>query len=133
VRVSLLIVSIMWTGMRIVRAWSAMRRVMAWRIHHVAYVENLYPRRCSNFSTAFMQADVPFLDQVEELQAAVRVLLGDRDDQAEVRDDELVLGLVGLLFALAHHALRLLDVLVRDAELLFELPQTLAVLGDPAL
>ena len=30
------IVSIMWTGMRIVRAWSAMARVMAWRIHHVA-------------------------------------------------------------------------------------------------
>ena len=33
---SLLIVSIMWTGMRIVRAWSAIERVMAWRIHHVA-------------------------------------------------------------------------------------------------
>ena len=33
---SLLIVSIMWTGMRMVRAWSAMARVMAWRIHHVA-------------------------------------------------------------------------------------------------
>ena len=36
VRVSLLIVSIMWTGMRIVRAWSAMARVIAWRIHQVA-------------------------------------------------------------------------------------------------
>jgi len=24
-----------------VRAWSAMARVMAWRIHQVAYVENL--------------------------------------------------------------------------------------------
>ena len=36
VRVSLLIVSIMWTGMRIVRAWSAIARVIAWRIHHVA-------------------------------------------------------------------------------------------------
>ena len=35
-RFILLIVSIMWTGMRIVRAWSAMERVMAWRIHHVA-------------------------------------------------------------------------------------------------
>ena len=33
---SLLIVSIMWTGIRMVRAWSAMARVMAWRIHHVA-------------------------------------------------------------------------------------------------
>ena len=36
VRISLLIVSIMWTGMRIVRAWSAIARVIAWRIHHVA-------------------------------------------------------------------------------------------------
>ena len=35
-RTSLLIVSIMWTGMRIVRAWSAIARVIAWRIHHVA-------------------------------------------------------------------------------------------------
>jgi hypothetical protein len=31
-----LIVSIMWTGMRMVRAWSAMLRVIAWRIHQVA-------------------------------------------------------------------------------------------------
>jgi hypothetical protein len=35
-RISLLIVSIMCTGMRMVRAWSAMERVMAWRIHQVA-------------------------------------------------------------------------------------------------
>jgi RNA polymerase primary sigma factor len=33
---SLDIVSIMWTGIRIVRAWSAIERVMACRIHHVA-------------------------------------------------------------------------------------------------
>ncbi|CPK78129.1 Uncharacterised protein [Bordetella pertussis] len=36
IRFILLIVSIMWTGIRMVRAWSAMERVMAWRIHHVA-------------------------------------------------------------------------------------------------
>ena len=36
-------VSTMCTGMRMVRAWSAMARVMAWRIHQVAYVENLKP------------------------------------------------------------------------------------------
>ena len=36
VRTSLLMVSIMWTGMRMVRAWSAIERVIAWRIHHVA-------------------------------------------------------------------------------------------------
>ena len=31
----------MWTGMRMVRPLSAMARVTAWRIHQVAYVENL--------------------------------------------------------------------------------------------
>ena len=36
IRISLLIVSTMWTGMRIVRAWSARARVIAWRIHQVA-------------------------------------------------------------------------------------------------
>jgi hypothetical protein len=36
IRFILLIVSIMCTGMRMVRAWSAMERVMAWRIHQVA-------------------------------------------------------------------------------------------------
>ena len=35
-RTSLLIVSTMCTGMRMVRAWSAMARVIACRIHHVA-------------------------------------------------------------------------------------------------
>ena len=34
--ITLLSVSIMWTGMRIVRAWSAIERVIAWRIHQVA-------------------------------------------------------------------------------------------------
>src|SRR3954451_10554076 len=32
---------------------------MAWRIHHVAYVENLYPRRYSNLSTAFIRPMLP--------------------------------------------------------------------------
>jgi hypothetical protein len=38
----------MCTGMRMVRDWSASARVMPWRIHQVAYVENLNPRRQSN-------------------------------------------------------------------------------------
>ena len=33
--------SIMCTGTRMVRAWSEIARVTAWRIHQVAYVENL--------------------------------------------------------------------------------------------
>ncbi len=40
-RVSFWRLSYMCTGTRIVRPWSAMARVIAWRIHHVAYVENL--------------------------------------------------------------------------------------------
>jgi hypothetical protein len=38
---TLLSFSTMWTGMRIVRPLSAIARVTAWRIHQVAYVENL--------------------------------------------------------------------------------------------
>ena len=37
----------------------AMPRVMAWRIHQVAYVENLKPLRQSNFSTACMSPRLP--------------------------------------------------------------------------
>ena len=43
------------------------------------------------------QADVALLDQVQELQPAVRVLLGDRDHEAQVRLDQLALRAVGLL------------------------------------
>src|SRR5262245_51996055 len=42
------------------------------------------------------QADVAFLDQVEELQTTVRVLLRDRDHQPKIRLDHLLLGLRGL-------------------------------------
>ena len=52
-------VSPAWTGSRIVRPVLAMPRVMAWRIHHVAYVENLKPLRQSNFSTACMRPRLP--------------------------------------------------------------------------
>ena len=37
----------------------AMPRVIAWRIHHVAYVENLKPLRQSNFSTACIRPRLP--------------------------------------------------------------------------
>src|SRR6266571_4850643 len=49
------------------------------------------------------QADVAFLDQVEELQAAVGVFLGDRDDEAQVGLDHFLLGLARLALALLHH------------------------------
>src|SRR5262245_11397163 len=49
------------------------------------------------------QADIAFLDQVEELQAAVDVFLGDGDDEAQVRLHYLLLGLARLALALLHH------------------------------
>ena len=45
--------------MRIVRALFEIARWIAWRIHHVAYVENLWPRRQSNFSTARLRPIAP--------------------------------------------------------------------------
>src|SRR5579875_934438 len=45
------------------------------------------------------QADVPFLDQVKKLQAAVRVFLGDGDYQAKVGLDQLALRKFGFLLA----------------------------------
>jgi hypothetical protein len=62
-------------------------------IHHVAYVENLYPLRYSNLSDGLHQADVALLDQVEELESPVGVLLRDRHHQPQVRLDQLALGL----------------------------------------
>ncbi len=52
------------------------------------------------------QADVAFLNEVEELQAAVGVLLGDGDHQAQVGFDQLALGVLGIHVALDDLALR---------------------------
>ncbi len=80
------------------------------------------------------QADVAFLDEVEELEAAVRVLLRDRDDEAQVGDDQLLLGLVGLLLALADLAERLLDrPRARRRTSASSSPRRSPVLGDAAL
>src|SRR6516162_411039 len=49
------------------------------------------------------QANIAFLDQVEELQAAVGIFLGDGDDEAQVRLHHLLLGLARLALALLHH------------------------------
>ena len=49
------------------------------------------------------QADVAFLDEIEELQAAVGVFLGDRDHEAQVGLDHFLLGDARLALALLHH------------------------------
>ncbi len=75
------------------------------------------------------QADVAFLNQVEELQTAVGVLLRDRNDQAQVSFDQLALGLLGVHVALDHLALGALEFGDRDAGFLLQLFQVdLAVL-----
>ena len=82
----------MCTGMRIVRAWSAIARVIAWRIHQVAYVENLKPFDVVELLHGPDQAEVALLDQVEEQHPPAHVPLGDRDHEAQVRLDQLPLG-----------------------------------------
>src|SRR5262245_35648878 len=48
------------------------------------------------------QADVPLLDQIQELQAAAVVFLDDGDHQAKVGFHHFLLGLTGLTLALLH-------------------------------
>ena len=66
------------------------------------------------------QADVAFLDQIEELQATIGVFLRDRDDEAQVRLDHFLLGLPGLALALLHHLHELAEFLDLEPGLLRE-------------
>ena len=66
------------------------------------------------------QADVAFLNEVEELQAAVGVLLRDRDDESKVGFDELALGPLGVHVTLNDLALCALEVVERDAGVGFD-------------
>src|SRR6202034_1065358 len=65
------------------------------------------------------ETDVALLNEVEELQAAVGVLLRDRDDEAKVGLDELALGLLGVHIALDDLALGTLEGFVGDAGVRF--------------
>ncbi len=57
------------------------------------------------------QADVAFLDQVQELQPAIGVLLGDRNHQAQVGLDHLLFRATSLGLANRHLAVDFLDVI----------------------
>src|SRR4051812_19671160 len=59
------------------------------------------------------QADVAFLNQIEELQAAIRVLLRDRDDEAEVGFNELLLRHLRFVLAVEDDVERLLQLVGR--------------------
>src|SRR5208282_509163 len=71
----------------------------------------------------FHQADVALLNQVEELQAAIGVLLRNRDHQAQVGFDQLALGVLGVHVALDDLALRALELLEQQARFRFQLFQ----------
>jgi len=53
-------------------------------IHHVAIGRELVAAAVFELVTRFIKADVALLNQVEELQAAVGVLLGDGNHEAQV-------------------------------------------------
>ena len=71
-----------------VRLPSTMPRLMAWRIHQVAYVENLKPFRQSNFSTACMSPRLPSCTRSSSGTFDRLILLGDRHHESEVAVDE---------------------------------------------
>ncbi len=67
-----------------VRAWFAMLRPIAWRIPPGGARGELESPPVFEFLHRAHQADVPFLDKIEERLAAVLVLTSDRDDEAQV-------------------------------------------------
>src|SRR5690606_10054670 len=79
------------------------------------------------------QADVAFLNQVEELQPAVGVLLGNRDHQTQVGLAHFLLGAAGLGLADGHAAVDVLDLSNRQADFVFEVDQLLLVALDVVL
>ena len=75
------------------------------------------------------QADVAFLNQVEELQAAVGIFFGDRDHKAQVGFNQLALRGFSVNVALDDFSLRAPQFLVADAGVGFKLFQIVAVLA----
>src|SRR5665213_1448474 len=61
------------------------------------------------------EADIAFLDQIEQVQTAVDVLLGDRHHKAKVRLDQVFLGPFGFLFAVPDHHQGVLEFFDRSA------------------
>ena len=68
------------------------------------------------------QADVAFLNEIEELQATVGVFLGDRNHQAQVGFHHFFLGPSRPGFTHAHAAVDLFDLCNRETGTLFDFP-----------
>ena len=98
-----------------------MARVMPWRIHHVAYVENLNPRRQSNSSTARIRPMLPSWIRSSSGQALALVLAGHGHHQPQVGHDEPLAGGLGLADLAARLGDALLGAQAAGAETLFGL------------
>src|SRR5579885_90255 len=81
------------------------------------------------FIDGLHQADVAFLNQIEELQAAIGVALGDGDDQPEIGLDELFFGDLGFLLASFDDLPSAAELGRARAGFLLELRNALAVLA----
>ena len=66
------------------------------------------------------QADVALLNQIEELQSAIAVFLGDGNHQTQVGFDEFALGLLRIHVTLDHSALRALQIRERHSGLVLQ-------------
>ncbi len=76
------------------------------------------------------QADVALLNQIEELQAAVGVLLGNRDHQAQVGLDHLFLGVARGGFAFVHALVDAFQLIERHHHLRLQVDQLLLQILD---
>ena len=71
------------------------------------------------------QTDIAFLNQIQELQAAIGITLGDADHQAQIGLDQLFLRALGLLVGLGDDLERAAEFGAGRAELFFHLLQAL--------
>ncbi len=77
-------------------------RVIAWRIHHVAYVQNLNPRRYSNLSTARIKPAFPSWIRSRKLKPRLRYFLAIDTTSASCLG-KLLLGALVLVENLRNH------------------------------
>ena len=86
--------------MRIVRAWSAIDAGDRLADPPRRIGRELVAAAVFELIDRLHQADVAFLNEIKELQAAVGVFLGDRNHQAQVGLDHFFLRAAGFFFAL---------------------------------
>ena len=85
------------------------------------------------FVHGFHQADVTFLNQIEELQATVGVFFCNGNHQAQVGLDHFAFGTTCACFASGHLAIDFLQVLDRNADLFLQRDQALLAFDDSML